>query len=147
MKEALHLISADERRESSNPEPNIDSNNYRNEYYLFNLSGGRKKVKVLLPDILLVRAIKGSHADKLLYLKEDIVHVIRGHALEELIKITGFLLQCNKQDLVSPDAINYLEDDTIYLNGLIENGKPIFLTLNRTYKKSFLEFFYSPKKR
>jgi hypothetical protein len=144
MKEALHVISSDGSKSMPNAEQYLATNH--KEYYLFNLSGGRKKIKVLLSDILLVRAIKGGHADKLLYLKGNIIHTIRGHALEELISITGFLLQCNKQDIVSPDAINYLEEDSVYLNGLTDNGKPILVTLNRTYKEAFLQFFHYPKK-
>jgi hypothetical protein len=136
MKEALHVILPVEHSPQY-----LAPKYYRNEYYFFNLSGGRKKIKVLLSDILLVRAIKGANADKLLYLKGSMLHLVRGHTMEEFISITGFLLQCNKQDLVSPEAINYVEDDTIYLNDVTDNGKPIFIILNRTFKKAFWGFF------
>ena len=111
------------------------------EYYLFNLSGGRRKVKVLLSDILLVRAINGTHIDKLLYLKGDIIHTIRGHSLEELVGLTGFLIRVNKQDLVSPNIINIIEEDAIYLTGTRGKEVPKFVTLSRTYKKVFFDFF------
>lgn len=146
MKEALHIISLNEAKKVPGPEQYVLSNGYLKDYYLFNLSGGRKKVKILLPDIMLVRAVKSSHADKLLYLKGNIVHTVRGLGMEELINLTGFLLQVNKQELVSPDAVNYLEEDVIYLNELTENGKPIHITLNRTYKSDFLNFFHYNKR-
>ena len=145
MKGALHVIL----QERENIIPGFRQHPetiYHKEYYLFNLSGGRKKLKVLLSDILLVRAIKGGHADKLLYLKGNVTYLIRGHSLHELANTAKFLLQCNKQDLVSPDAINYLEEDCVYLNGLMCGEKPMFITLNRTYKKSFLAFFHYSKK-
>ncbi len=147
MKEALHVISLNEKNNLPYAGPVITANEHLKDYYLFNLSGGRKKVKILLPDILLVRAIKGGHADKLLYLKGNIMYIIRGHGLDELIKLTGFLLQVNKQDLVSPVAIHYLDEDAIYLNNVTDNGKPIYLTLNRTYRKAFFAFFHYPNKR
>lgn len=141
MKEVQHIISSDKHEVIQGATRHFDLTQHK-EYYLFNLSGGRKKVKVLLYDILLVRAIKGGHADKLIYLKGNVSHLIRGHSLNELINITSFLLQCNKQDLVSLDAVDYVEEDSIYLNGVTIDGKPIFVTLNRTYRKSFLTFFH-----
>ncbi|HTA27860.1 MAG TPA: hypothetical protein VK809_08725 [Bacteroidia bacterium] len=115
---------------------------YLKRYYLFNLSGGRKKVKVFLADILLVTAIKGSHAISIIYLRGNKRHKIRGHRLQEFIKITGFLIQVNKHELVSPDAVDYLDEDAIYLDGLKENNRPMYVALNRTYKKAFLDFFH-----
>jgi len=147
MKEALHIISLNDGIPVPGSEQGAATNNHLKDYYLFNLAGGRKKIKILLPDIMLVRAVKGGHADKLLYLRGNVQHNIRGCALEELIHITGFLLQVNKQDLVSPDAVNYLEEDNIFLNGLSDNGKPLFVTLNRTYKKTFLDFFHYKREK
>jgi hypothetical protein len=57
-----------------------------NEYYLFNLSGGRKKIKVFLSDILLVSEVTGSHIDKLLYLK--------GNIIQCLTSIDIFTIEC-----------------------------------------------------
>jgi hypothetical protein len=146
MKEALHVISQQGERQAPNSEQNSAINLFSTENYLFNLSGGRKKINVLLSDILLVKAINGSHIDKLLYLKGNIIHTIRGHSLKELIGITGFLLQTNKQVLISAYAINYIEEDAIYMNDLTEDGKPVFVSLNRTYKKAFFDFFNHLKK-
>ena len=138
MKESSQFNSLNEDKRTLNSQ-------YSKEYYIFNLSGGRKKVNILLSDILLVRAIKGSHADKLLYLKGNIIHTIRGHRLNDIIEITGFLLQVNKQELVSPVAINYIGEETIYLKDLTDNDKPIYICLNKTYKTAFFDFFNHPK--
>ncbi len=124
------------------PERSSKYSKFIEKYYLFNLSGGRKKIKVLLSDILLIRALKDGHQDKMLYMKGNTTCKIRGYRFNYLIKISGFLIQVNKSDLVSPEAVDVIDEDNITLNGIIENGKPIYLSLSRTYKKSFLNFFH-----
>ena len=122
--------------------PGVRISHFPGSYYLFNLSGGRRKIKVLLSDILVVRAIKNSHQDKVLYLKGDIMHEVRGYQFEHLIDITGFLIRVNKSHLVSPESINTVDEDNIILNGPAENGKPLYISLSRRYKKSFFKFFH-----
>jgi hypothetical protein len=138
MKEAVHV------------NPNVGSAtkhlDHIEGYYLFNLSGGRKKVKVLLSNILLVCSVKSNNSDKLLYLKNNVVHKIRGCSLNKFIAITGFLLQVNKHDLVSPEVVESLDSDCIYLSGLVDKKGPKYVTLNRTYKRAFLNFFHYDSK-
>jgi len=124
------------------PERGSKFNEFIERYYLFNLSGGRKKIKILLSDILLIRALKGGHQDKLLYMKGNTTYIIRGYKFNYLIKISGFLIRVNKSDLVSPEAVDVIDEDSITLNSIIENGKPMYLSLSRTYKKTFLSFFH-----
>ena len=96
---------------------------------------------MLLSDILLVKAIKNSHQDKILYLKGNVSHEVGGYRLDHLIGLTGFLVQVNKSHLVSPESINTVDEDNIILNSVIENGNPLYVSLSRRYRKAFFSFF------
>jgi len=122
-------------------QPELPRSYFPGNYYLFNLSHGRKKIKVLLSDILLVRAIKNSHQDKILYLKGNVSHEVRGYRFDHLMDITGFLIQVNKSHLVSPESINAVDEDNIILNGMVENEMPLYISLSRRYRKPFFDFF------
>ena len=127
------------------PERGSEVSKFVEKYYLFNLSGGRQKIKIFLSDILLIRALKGGHQDKILYMKGNTTYKIREYKFNYLIKISGFLIRVNKSDLVSPEAVDVIDEDCITLNSVIEDGKPIYLSLSRTYKKHFMMFFHYSK--
>ena len=116
------------------------------EYYLFNLSGGRKKVNVLLSDILAITSLKEGHQDKMLYLKNNVSHKIRGYTLKYLMKITGFLRRVNKADLVAPNAVKYIDEEIIVLTFYEEKDKSKWVALSGKYRKTFLKALHYFKK-
>jgi hypothetical protein len=117
-----------------------------NEYYLFNLAGGRIKVNVLLTDILAIISLKEGHQDKIMYLKNNANHKIRGYTLQYLIKITGFLQRVNKRDLVAPYAVKFIDEEMIELTFCEEKDKPKWIVLSGKYRNAFLKTLHYYKK-
>ncbi len=112
------------------------------EYELFNTNDG--KVSILLSDILFVRTIKNSHRFLDVYLKGGRKVVIKGYSLEYISNMAGFLLQSNRSELVSREAIDIIEHSTfIKMKGVDENGKPLHSVICRTFNKKFLTSFNS----
>jgi len=120
----------------------LSYNSSKKEYELFNTDSG--KVNVLLTDILFVRTIKNSHRFLEIYLKGGRKIVIKGYSLEYIRSVAGFLLQSNRSELISPEAIDVIEHGTfIKMRGVSDNSKLLHSVICRTFHKDFLSGFNS----
>jgi len=112
------------------------------EYELFHTNDG--KVNVLLSDILFVKTIKNSHRFIEVYLKGGVKLIIKGYSLEYIHGVAGFLLQSNRSELVSPQAIALLEHNSlIKLRDVSDNGKPLHSELCHSFRNNFLASIHS----
>ena len=120
----------------------LNTNKHIKGYKLFHTDGGQ--VNILLTDILFVKTIKNSHRYLEAYLKGDRKFVLKGYSLEFIQNIARFLLQSNRGELVSPEAIGLIEHNSkIILCGVTENGKSLYSPLLLGYRKNFLAQLYS----
>jgi two-component system LytT family response regulator len=120
----------------------LNAHDRGNRYELFDTNEGRKNL--LLSDILFVRTIKNSHRFLEVYLKGGRKIVIKGYSLEYISNIAGLLLQSNRSELVSPEAIDLIEHRTfIKMRGVSDNGKPLHSIICRTFHQDFLAGFNS----
>jgi DNA-binding LytR/AlgR family response regulator len=115
----------------------LNSAKSKKAHKLFHTDKG--EVNVLLSDIFLVRTVKHSHRNLEMFLKGGRRHILVRYSLDEIHDIAEDLLRANRFELVSPDAIDIIEPNSMLkLKGLYENGKHIYSELHRNYRKDFL---------
>ena len=120
----------------------LNSDKFKRIHKLFRTTGGQ--VNILLSDILFVRTVKNSHRNLEIYLKDKTKHILSGYSLENVQRIADFLIQPNRFELVSPEAVGIIEPNSlIKLKGVEDNGNAIHVELHRNYRKEFLVHFPS----
>jgi DNA-binding LytR/AlgR family response regulator len=116
----------------------LHSTKLKKTHQLFSTNEGQ--VNILLSDIFFVRTIKNTHRYLDVYLKDGRKLIFKGYSLEYIHKVAGFLLQSNRAELVSAEAVNVIEHNSlIKLHGISDNGKPITSSLCLSFRKTFLE--------
>jgi DNA-binding LytR/AlgR family response regulator len=120
----------------------LNINKVSKERALFNTTNGQ--VSIVLKDILFVKTIKNSHRNLELYLKDGRKMILKGYSLELINNIAGFLLQSNRFELVSPDAVDFIEPNCLVkLKCIREDGMVLYTELHRSFRKCFLSHFPS----
>jgi DNA-binding LytR/AlgR family response regulator len=110
------------------------------EYHFFNIAGSKEKVRLRLSDIFLVTTDSADTEYKHLFLSDGQQYRVTDCTLKELCEYSKLFLQPNKSELVTPDAIHKIVDNrTIILNRIKENGRQKQVFLTRIFKKSFLQ--------
>jgi two-component SAPR family response regulator len=114
-------------------------NTRQKKHEIFHISGTRMKVNILLDDIMVVLTDKAECRNKELIMRNGRTYKVTGHSLEDLLKIAPKLVRINIGELVSTDAIEDFSSDTINLKDIIINGKKRTLSVNRSFKRSFID--------
>jgi two-component system LytT family response regulator len=117
----------------------------KREYELFNVAESNKKVKIRLQDILFVSTDDIDPRHKQVWLKNGETYTLMNYKLDELAEHSPTLVQVNRGELISLEAVHEVERDLITLKGIkAENGKPKQVTLSPNFKKKFMDrMFYS----
>ena len=105
---------------------------------LFKIAESSEKVNVKLSDIMYVKTYGKGRQAKDVILKCGTRHVFMDCAFNELLGASSYLIRINKSELISIEAFQKIEGDLITMKGIIENGKPKHVTLNRWFKKDFM---------
>jgi len=110
------------------------------EHRLFSSANVKNKVKLCIRDIFLVITDDVNPRHKHLIMKEGQQYEITDCNLEELLELSPYLLQANKSELVSIEAVEEIMDNysTIRLKCIKDKGQPKRIILSRSFKKSFL---------
>jgi DNA-binding LytR/AlgR family response regulator len=116
----------------------------KKEYELFNVAESNKKVKIRLADILLVSTDDVDPRHKQIWLKTGEQYTLMNYKLDDLVEHSQNLIQVNRAELVSIEAIHEVERDMITLKGIkADNGKPKQITLSPNFKKKLMDrMFY-----
>lgn len=117
-----------------------DYKNKHRNYVIFHLAGTRERVKLLLSDIMVVLTNRYHYRIKEIIMRDGSIFKITDYSLEDLMFVAPKLIQINKGELVSSDAVESFSHDHITLKGIVVNGKPRTLTLARSFKKDFLNY-------
>jgi len=104
------------------------------DYALFNVAEESKKVKIHLPDIVFVAVDDVDPRNKIVFLKGCGKYTIMDQSFNELKDMASHLIQVNRQNLVSIEAIHSLGHDLVTIDKSICNEVPIEVTLSNTYK-------------
>jgi len=116
----------------------------KREFELFNVAESTKKVKLRLPDIMLVTTDETDPRHKIAWMRNGDKYTLMNCSLEHLLDNAATLIQVNKSEAVSLDAVHEVEHDLITLKGVkSDGGRPMQITLGRVYQPKFKErMFY-----
>jgi len=110
----------------------------KNEFKLFTLAGGKTKICLKLADIMLIRTDERNTEYKQIFLKNGHCLKVTECTLEEILACSIHLLQPNKSELISIEAVSEIvENSQITLKGFPINSKDGNIKLSRSYKKDF----------
>jgi DNA-binding LytR/AlgR family response regulator len=110
----------------------------KNEFKLFTLAGGKTKICLKLTDIMLVKTDEKNTDHKQIFLKNGRSLKITECTLEEMLACSNHLLQANKSELISIEAVSEIvENSLVTLKGFPMNSKDGNVKLSRSYKKDF----------
>jgi DNA-binding LytR/AlgR family response regulator len=115
----------------------------KKEFELFHTVEAEGKVKLHLTDILFVRTDKGNCRNKKVYLKNGEHYTLRRCTNEQLLKMSSRLVQVNKAELVSLDAVKGFKHNFVTLKDSTEGGVPAKVTLNRNFRTNFVHKMYN----
>jgi DNA-binding LytR/AlgR family response regulator len=107
------------------------------EYVLFHAAEAEGKVKLHLADIFLVKTDKVNSRNKKVYMQSGECFTVRRCTNEQLLKLSPKLIQVNKAELISIDAIKGFKHNFVTLKNISEEGAPIKVMLNRNFRSDF----------
>ena len=117
----------------------------KKEYQLFNVAESNKKVKIRLPDIMLITTDDIDPRHKIAWMRNGEKYTLMNTKLEHLVQNSTSLVQVNRSMAVSLEAVHEVEYDLITLKGIFdEDKKPMQVTLGSAFKAKFKEkMFYN----
>lgn len=117
----------------------------KKEYELFNVAESSRKVKIRLQDIMLITTDDVDPRHKQAWMRSGEKYTLMNCKIEHLTANSPILVQVNRAEAVSLEAVHEVEHDLITLKGIIaENGRPKQVTLGAAFKKKFKErMFFS----
>jgi two-component system LytT family response regulator len=117
----------------------------KKEYELFNVAESNKKVKIRLPDVMLITTDDVDPRHKVAWMRSGEKYTLMNCTLEHLVQNSSSLVQVNRAEAVSLEAVHEVEHDLITLKGVkTEDGRQKQVTLGTAFKKKFKErMFYS----
>lgn len=104
----------------------------------FHVDEPARHIKLYIPDMMLVSANPSNKRLTEVILRNGEKHFLINCALHTLLGLSTRLVQVNKDQLLSVDAINEIRHDLITLKNMPGN-KPAYVTLNRDYRNSLKE--------
>jgi two-component system LytT family response regulator len=116
----------------------------KKEFGLFNVAESTKKIQLHLADIMLITTDDDDARNKLVWMRNGDRYTLMNYKLEHLTANSPVLVQVNRAEAVSLEAIYGVEYDLITLKGVVtEAGKPKQVTLGPAFKEKFKErMFY-----
>jgi len=117
----------------------------KREFELFCVAEFKHKVKIRLQDIMLVTTDDVDARHKQAWMKNGDKYTLMNCNIEHLTTNCAALIQVNKREAVSLEAVHEVEHDLITLKGLLaDDGRCIQVTLGAAFSKKFKErMFYS----
>lgn len=108
---------------------------------LFHLAGKRELVNLYIADIYFVRTINIDSRNKEVIFKDGQKVILMNYTFEQLHKLSERLVRINESEMVSYDMVGSVGQDTIYIKPDCPPEIPKWLTLSRTYRKTFKDNF------
>lgn len=110
----------------------------REEYRTFTVAEASGKVKLCIPDILLVVNDSDYSRHKKIYMRDGKVHTLMHYTMDELLNTCPLLVQVNREIAVSLEAVNEVEHNCITLKDIPSNI-PGEISVGRPFRKSMLD--------
>lgn len=104
------------------------------EYGLFNTAESNHKVKIKLTDIIHVATDEVDPRNKIIQMPGGEKLTIMDCTLDYLLERAPKLVQVNRGELISIDAIGEVDHDIIVIKDIVEKGRPKEITLSKSFK-------------
>lgn len=111
----------------------------KEDFRVFNVAAKEGRVKLALPDIMLVLTDVIDSRHKQVLMRNGKVHTLMDCSMDDLLLACPLLVQANKGTAVSMELVNEVELDCISLKGTRSNNIPMQIPLGRAYRKGFIE--------
>lgn len=111
----------------------------KKEFALFNIAENKGKVKLKIEDMFFIQSDSSDPRNKKVYLKDGSKCTLMDYTFERLLEISPKLIQVNKSEIVSLDAVEGVNHDVITLKISHGKHKSTEVSLSSSYKKRFLE--------
>lgn len=108
----------------------------KNEYYLFKTLEKPDKISIKIHDILYIHTYNNSRR-KIMTMRNGVSYTLFDYSMDELLGIAPHLLRPNQSELVAIDIIESKGHDYIYLTICDANAKNKWVSVGRSFKKSF----------
>lgn len=109
----------------------------KREYALFNIAENKGKVKLKISDMYYIQSDEADPRNKKVMMKDGTRCTLMGYTFDDLLEISPKLIQVNKSEIVSLDAVEGVNHQVITLK--IQSGNKLKeISLSTSYKKKFL---------
>jgi DNA-binding LytR/AlgR family response regulator len=112
------------------------------EYEIFNVAENKGKTRIRVHDILLVQTDRANCRNKKVFMRTGEHLTLMRCSNEKLLSLSSKLVQVNKAELVSTDAVKDFKHNEVTLTGLTEGAAPKKIALNRIFKQTFIDKMY-----
>lgn len=116
--------------------------NFKINYFSLTIAENKSKLIVNQANVLFVTTDETDPRNKKVYLKNKTHVTAMNYSLAKLLKLAPVLIQVNKSELVSMQAVEDISHDVITLKILNEFNKAKQITLSRFYKENFEKHFH-----
>lgn len=108
------------------------------EFEIFHIAESKRKTRLRLQDIVLVQTDLINSRNKKVYMRNGEQYTLMRCSNEKLLSMSSKLVQVNKAELVSMDAIRDFRHNEVTINNIpgVEELKK--LTLNRIFRNHFI---------
>jgi DNA-binding LytR/AlgR family response regulator len=117
----------------------LKSKHQAKEYASFNVAEESEKVRLKVTDILVATTDVNDPRNKKVVMRNGEKYTLKHCNFERLIELNPNLVQVNRSEVISIEAVQRFRHDIIYLKCLSEAGKPRYSNLNRVYRQRFME--------
>jgi DNA-binding LytR/AlgR family response regulator len=117
----------------------------KQEYDVFNIAESKKKIKLHLPDILLVTTDTIDPRNKIVYMGNGEKYTLMDYTLTRLLEMCPLLVQVSRSEAISIEAINQVEHEVVTVKGLNGIDIPKYVNLGRSFRESFKERVFYKK--
>lgn len=116
-------------------------NSTENEKLFIQLNTDRGKTLLFFDRILLITTASDEKRDKLVFLDNDQILLLKNISLEQLLLSLPKVKFCriNKREIIAFKAVKFFTHDEIVTTILTKEGKAKVVTLSSTYKNNFIE--------
>lgn len=116
-------------------------NSTENEKLFIQLNTDRGKTLLFFDRILLITTASDEKRDKLVFLDNDQILLLKNISLEQLLLSLPKVKFCriNKREIIAFKAVKFFTHDEIVTTILTKEGKAKVVTLSSTYKSNFIE--------
>lgn len=116
----------------------FNDNERREKYVLFNTAESKEKIRLCLQDIFYVEPDTYDARNKKVIMRDGKQHTLMRCSFEQLLSKALTLIQVNRYELISTEAVQKVRYDLITLKFQDKKETIKQVTLNRTFRKDFM---------